>query len=255
MRAFVLPTVTQAFALMSVLVPSVAFAQYGQPQSGPHGSEEVYVDSSDSGAPSPGYGGQPYGGYGGLPPSYSPPPPPEPERTGPRWNVRFNPFDLIEGRASFGVDYAIIGPITIGLAPSYVYGVPVYISDDVNVDGWALAVQPGFWISSEPYRGLGFKLHLEHESVRYRVTTQDGSEEKKSLGLTKVGAMLVSESVYGGFFSISYGLGLKKNVTYDEAKHSLTCPGSPAGSNDCIVASGIGKGWEIIGELGLGVVF
>ena len=253
MRAFVPRNVSKVWWLLATFVPSIAFAQYGT-QGAPNGSEEVYVESSDPGpgAQSPGHGGMQYG-YG-LPPSYSPPPPP-PERTGPRWNVRFNPFELLAGRASFGIDYAVAGPFTVGLAPSYVYGMPVWNTDDIDVGGWALALQPGVWITGEPYRGLGFKLHLEHENVTFRIKTQENLEEKKSLGLTKVGAMLVSQSVYGGFFSLSYGFGLTKNLTYDEAKHTVTCPGSPAGSNGCVVASGVGKGWEIIGELGLGVVF
>lgn len=267
MRAFVPYAATSVLSLFAVLVPSAAMAQYG----GPSGAEEnVYVDPAASapGEQSPGYGqppayGEPsYGqppppqpyGYGGLPPSYSPPPPPQ--RTGPQWNVRFNPFDLLEGRASFGADYAVSGPFTIGLAPSYIYGRPVYVSGDgYDVGGWALALQPGVWISGLPFRGLGLKLHLEHESVTYRIKTDTGAEEKKSLGLNKVGAMLVSQSVSSGWFSLSYGLGLKKNLSFDEAKHSITCPNAPAGTNGCIVGEGIGQGWEIIGELGIGVVF
>ncbi len=264
MRAIVPHVATSALSLFTFLVPAVAMAQYGE---APGAEENVYVEPAGPGAqapghgPAPGYGQPAYGppppqpyGYGAPPPSYSAPPPPA--RIGPQLSVRFNPFDLLEGRASFGVDYAAGGPFTIGVAPSYVYGRPVYVSGDgYDVGGWALALQPGIWISGLPFRGLGLKLHLEHESVTYRIKTEDGSEEKKSLGLNKIGAMLVSQSVSSGWFSLSYGLGLKKNLSYDEAKHTVTCPGMPAGSNGCIVADGIGQGWEIIGELGLGVVF
>jgi len=265
MRALVPHTIASALALFAVLVPSISAAQYGEPSSA---DGNVYVDPAPAGAgaqspgdqPPPAHGGpyappppQPYG-YGGLPPSYSPPPPPE--RVGPLWNVRLNPFELLQGRASGAVEYAVGGPFSIGLAPTYVFGRPVTVSGDgYDVGGFALALQPAFWIDQHAFRGLALKVHLEHESVTYRIKAADGSEEKKSLGLNKVGAMLGSQSIHGGWFSFSWGIGIKKDLSYDEAKHKVTCPGSAPGSNNCIVADGQGNGWDIIGELGLGVVF
>lgn len=255
MRALLLPTSFMAILFSSfsawadgneygeVFVEPSEPASYGEPPS-------AY---GQSGPPPQGHGGP--AGYGHGPrASYQAPPPPK--RTGAEWNIRFNPFDLIEGRVSGAVEYSVAGPFTVGLAPTYVYGRPVYLSGDgYDIGGWALALQPGIWLGTKPFRGLGLKLHLEHESVTYRIKLSDGSEEKTSLGLNKIGAMLASQSLHAGWFSLSYGLGLKKNLSYDEEKHTVTCPGYDPGEGGCIVAAGIGKGFEIIGELGIGVVF
>lgn len=242
MRAFV-PSITaialvlgsSSFALASEGMTDAA-GGHGQPPPGHYG------------APPPSYG------YSGQPPSHAPPPPPK--RTGPEWNVRLNPFELLQGRTSGAVEYALTGPLSVGLAPTYVFGRPITASGDgFDVGGWAVALQPAFWIDSNPFRGLALKLHLEHESVTYRIKLEDGSKEKKSLGLNKIGAMLASQSIHGGWFTLSGGIGIKKDLSYDEAEHTVTCPGYAAGSNKCIVAAGEGNGWDIIGELGLGIVF
>lgn len=247
MRAFV-PYAAVTALVFTFASPASAMDGVGNGDDG----EAVPLVGYDQG-PGPYQYGQPSSSYGYS----SQPPPPPPKRTGPEWNVRFNPFDLLEGRASGAVEYAASGPFTVALAPTYVYGRPVYESDSggYDVGGWAMALQPGIWFDGSPFRGLALKLHLEHESVTYRIKTSDGSEEKKSLGLNKVGAMIATQSLHGGWFSLSYGFGIKKNLSYDEAKHTVTCPGRAPGSNGCIVADGIGRGFEIIGELGLGVVF
>lgn len=242
MRAFI-PHTAAVAALLAFALP--ASADDGFPRDG---DPLVAYDN-----PPPGYSYADPPAHGGQSSGYVPPPP---KRVGPEWNIRFNPFDLLEGRASGAVEYAVAGPLTVGVAPTYVYGRPVYEDNEgYDVGGWAIALQPAFWFDERPFRGLALKLHLEHESVTYRIKTQDGSEEKTSLGLNKIGAMIASQSIHGGWFSLSYGFGLKKNLSFDKEKHTVTCPGYPAGSKGCIVASGIGKGFEIVGELGLGVVF
>lgn len=243
---------------LSSFVASASFANEAVPYGAqPNDEPMVGYDASGSGysygeptsAPSYGHGGQ-------ASAQQPPPPPPPSKRKGPEWNIRFNPFELLQGRASFAGEYAIGGPVTVALAPTYVYGTPVTVSGDgYDVGGWALALQPGFWLEGTPFHRLALKLHLEHESVTFRIKASDGSEEKTSLGLNKVGAMIVSQSVYGGWFSLSYGLGLKKDLSYDEGEHTVTCPGADPGTKGCIVASGLGRGFDMIGEFGIGVVF
>lgn len=251
MRAFV-PSITA----IALVLGSSSFALASEGMTDENGQSFAQPVAASDQAPSGYYLGQPPSyGYNGQPPSHTPPPPP-PRRTGPEWNVRFNPFELLQGRASGAVEYAVTGPLSVGLAPTYVFGRPVTESGDgYDVGGWAIALQPAFWIDGSPFRGLALKLHLEHESVTYRIKTFDGSEEKKSLGLNKVGAMLATQSIHGGWFSFSGGIGIKKDLSYDEAEHTVTCPGETAGSNRCIVAAGMGRGFDVIGEIGIGVVF
>lgn len=170
------------------------------------------------------------------------------------WNVRLNPIDLLLGRGTAAVERNLAGPLSVAVAPTYVFSKPVYLSDPYDVKGWAVAAQLGIWVDGNPFRGMALKLHLEHETTTYTITDASQNKVSRTFGLNKVGALLVSQSIHGGWFSFSTGIGVVKDLSWNEADHTVICPGGDA-STQCTVASGIGRGWDLLGEIALGVVF
>ena len=171
-----------------------------------------------------------------------------------QWNIRVNPLDLLFGRASGAVEAALVGPLSVGVLPTYVFSKPVYQSDTYDVNGWAIAGELGIWIDGSPLRGFAVKLHAEHEAVTYTIVDGAQNTTSRTMQLNKIGALLASQSIHAGFFSISTGIGVVKDLSWNEADHTVTCPGGNA-STQCVVASGLGRGWDLLGELGLGVAF
>jgi hypothetical protein len=171
-----------------------------------------------------------------------------------KWNIRFNPINLLLGRASGAVDYGLIGPLSIGVLPTYVFSKPVYRSDPYDVSGWGLAGQLALWIDTRPFRGLAIKLHVEHETTKYTVTDAANNQSSRTFNMNKVGALLASQSIHGGWFTFSTGIGIVKDLSWNKEDHTITCPGGDA-STQCDVASGLGRGWDLLGEIAIGVVF
>lgn len=240
-------------ALATEPQPPGSHPDYGQQQPPPsYYGQPPPSGGYGYGAP-PGYYPPPQGAYGPPPGGYvDPPPPPAPPR-GPQWNIRWNPVDLINSTVSGEVDYAVVGPLTVGLVPSYIYGKPVFEgSHDYDIAGWSLGADVGLWIDGSPFRGTFLKFRAEHESITYAYTPSNGAEARYSLGLNRIGGMLGSQSVHGKLFTISGGIGVMKDLSYSEADHIVPCSESPAG---CVVAQGIGNGWDLIGQLAIGVIF
>lgn len=173
---------------------------------------------------------------------------------GPTWNVRANPIDALLGRATGAGEYAVAGPLSVGVAPTYVFSKPVYVTDTYDVKGWALAGQVGLWVDGSPFRGMALKLHLEHETTTYTIVDGNNQRFSRTFGLNKVGALLVSQSLHGSWFTFSTGIGVVKDVSWSQAEHTVTCPGGDA-STQCDVASGLGRGWDLVGEIAVGVAF
>ena len=87
-------------------------------------------------------------------PAGPPPPPKPPESSCCRWSVRYNALDLLFGRMTFEGEVAVIGPLTIGIAPSWIWG----SLRDASLDHTdALAADVGVYVEGKALRGFWVK--------------------------------------------------------------------------------------------------
>ena len=193
---------------------------YGQPGYGQPGYGQPGYGQPGYGQPGygqPGYGQPGYGppyGQPGYPPGYyqpplGPPPPPPPKAPDElRWALRYDPFDLLFRRLTFEAEIAILGPITIEVAPSWIWGSP---AEDLDEEGFAIAANVAVYFEGRPMRGLWLKAHFGFETFEATLThpafqTTDVDDVSTAL----LGGMIGSSTVFGrnGGFMISGGIGI-----------------------------------------------
>ncbi|AKT42635.1 hypothetical protein [Chondromyces crocatus] len=216
------------------------------------------------GQPPPGYGyGQP--GYGPPPPGYGhhpgygqpvagpPPPPPPPKRTCCNWSIRYNPFDLLLGKMTFEGELAVIGPITLGIEPAWIWGAP--FSEIVDRSGFSIAGTVGVYVSGTPLRGFWLKGYLGYERFEATATHERDSSAtaSRSIGSGIAGGMLGSTSVFGrnGGFAISGGIGI--GVALADSQR-LTVNSDFYGPQSVMFYDKTSK-LQLLGSLGIGVAF
>lgn len=226
---------------------SGGYAQpYGQPPPGGYGGY---------GAP---YGGSGYSqgyGYGGVP--EGPPPPPPRERREPgccRYAIRYDPFDLIFRRATFQAEVGIVGPLSIEVEPSWIWGSP---REFVDEQGFAIAANVGLYVSGRYLKGFYVKGHVGYERFDAKLTHPDvaGQTDEETVSSPIFGVLIGSSSIWGNDdlgFNLSGGIGI--GVAVGE-KVTLQVPGdeSVSGiSTDYYDKAGV---IQLLGSLGLGVAF
>jgi hypothetical protein len=265
---------------------SLPFAAHAQTDSQPSGSPQQPQPGYQQ-QPQPGYQQQPQPGYQQPPPGYQQqpppgyyppqqygpapvyepaPPPPPPKRTELQWSIRTNPLDLVfNQRFDVEVEYAFWGPLSIEIAPQYIFGdyraSNTYMTDRVTLTDYPLNftasgagayAQLGFWVEGRPLRGFFLKGHAEYNRITFR-----SDVESVALAQSRFGMLFGSQSIYGGWFTLSGGIG----VVYDtSAKQTPLRYQNPVVANQIetyqIPGSGrLGSGWDIIGQLALGGSF
>lgn len=196
---------------------------YGQPQPGYGQPPPGYGQQQPGyGQPPPGYG-QPQPGYGQPPPGYGQPPPgyyggppgggggyyrpPPPACCS--GSIRINPLDLVFRRVSMEGEFAIVGPISFEIDPTYIFGVPGSGSDGYSANGFGIAGKVGVWFQGDALRGWYAKGVVEFTQYYLKATDIDNS--KVSFGELAYGAMIGSQTVFGrdGGFTLSGGIGVK----------------------------------------------
>lgn len=244
--------------------PAYAQPGYGQPAYG------------QPGYPPPAYGNQGYGaqqpyppaqGYGApaqqprpraraAAPAEAEPAPPPRKRSGEYdWSVRFNPVSLVFGQANLEIEYALNDTFSVMAAPQYVYG-DVYAKDlGLEVSGAGIIGQLGIWIDGRSLRGHFLKLHGEYDSVSYKSTLNGAQIDKTTIGRNIVGAMYGSQSIIGGFFTISWGIGIGYDLK--AAEHEVVCDDGRGGSAICKIdkPGPLKNGVDLLGQLALGASF
>ncbi|MCC6551471.1 MAG: hypothetical protein IT372_00430 [Polyangiaceae bacterium] len=264
MNRLVLPALGAAAG--ALLLASTASAQQPPPQPGyaqPGYAQPGYgAPPPGYGAPPPGYGAPPPGyGYGAPPPGYGygpaagPPPPPKPSRPSCcRWSVRFDPFDLLFRRMTFEGEVAIIGPLTLEIQPSWIWGSP---SENLDTTGFALGGNVGVYVSGDALKGFWIKGHAGFETFEATLTHPDDPDavDQKTVSSAIVGGMLGSTSVFGrnGGFAISGGIGIGVALA-----DPVTLTATPANENiGAISATDYDKidKIQLLGSLALGVAF
>ncbi|WP_437671787.1 hypothetical protein [Sorangium sp. So ce131] len=177
-------------------------AQQGYPQQG-------YPQGAQQGYPQQGYPQQGYGQAYALPEG-PPPPPKPPESACCRWSVRYNAFDLLLGRMTFEGELAVVGPLTVGISPSWIWG--SLLDEQLDTTGFAFAADVGVYVEGKPLQGFWIKGRLGYESFEATVTSSYSGIDPGVGDVSSVilGGMLGSTNVFGrdGGFAMSGGIGL-----------------------------------------------
>jgi hypothetical protein len=209
---------------MSASTPAAFAQQPGGPPPPGYG-QPGYQQPGYGQPPPPGYGQPPPPGYGQPPPAYGPPPgygygygpppgpPPPPPPARPsccRFSIRYNPFDLLLGKVTFEGEVALIGPLTIGIEPSWIWGLPT--SAEVDRSGFGIATTLGIYVQGNALKGFFLKPYLGYETFE-AVFTHPYHADVTGTGRVNsviVGGMLGSSTVFGrnGGFALSGGIGL-----------------------------------------------
>jgi hypothetical protein len=187
-------------------------------------------------------------GYGGI---SEPPLPPPPKRTELQWSIRSQLLALIFGRVAGELEYAFSGPFSVAIIPEYVFNYPgVNKEVGVKVSGGGVAGEFGYWVEGRPLRGYFLKGHVGYRSIKF-----SSPVDELSVPATEVGAMFGSQSIYGGWFTVSFGLG----VVYDfnSQERSFRVGGTPTAPTGYVIpASGLfGNGFDLLGQLSIGGSF
>lgn len=253
-----------ALAMLATTLGLAATAAAQMPASPPPGYGGAPQGYGPGYGTSPGYAPPNYGnGYGYGPPQGPPPPPPPRQATCCSWSVRANPFDLIFRRLSLEGELAVIGPLTVQISPSWIWGSP---TENVDASGFALAGEIGGYFSGKPFKGWWLKGYAGIERFEATITAPAGNgyaegSASKTVSSPIFGGMIGSTSVFGrtGGFVISGGLGIGV-ATADQvtivACQSPTGTLSPDGAS-CVEANWYDKGGRIqlLGSFSLGAAF
>jgi hypothetical protein len=256
-------------------VPVGANAQTGsQPSDTPQQPPPGYQQQPPPGyqqQPPPGYQQQPPPGY--YPPQqqyrpapvYEPePPPPPPKRKELQWSFRTNPLDLVlQQRFNVEIEYAFWGPLSVLIAPQYIFGdyraSNVFMTDSLGVDhplnitasGAGAYAQLGLWVEGRPLRGFFLKGHVEYNRVTFK-----SDVDTVAIPQSRFGMLFGSQSIYGGWFTLSGGIGVVYDTAGKQTPINYRSPVDNSPQTYPIAASGrLSNGWDIIGQLALGGSF
>jgi hypothetical protein len=161
-------------------------------------------------------------------------------------------LDLLFGRVAGEIEYAFAGPFSLSVIPEYVFSDPSTSSAlGVKASGGGFAGELGFWLEGRPLRGYFLKAHCGYRLITFRSIISE-----TDVPATQVGAMFGSQSIYGGWFTLSGGIG----VVYDFQSQDRVLitgydsAGRPTGY--IIGASGLsGNGFDLLGQLSIGGSF
>lgn len=197
----------------------------------------------------PAYGQQPIG----SPPYVEPPLPPK--RKDPEWSVRFDLLNLIFGRVTGEVEYVFAPPLSLTVGPEYIFFHPSQDSDHgITANGAGVYGELGFWIEGRPLRGYFLKGHIGYSSITFH-----GPIEDLKVPETRVGALFGSQSIYGGWFTVSYGIGVAYDLQSQNRSIVVARTTDATGTHDLsetIPASGLfGNGFDLVTKLSLGGSF
>jgi hypothetical protein len=233
-----------------------AYQQQQQPgyQQPPPGYQQPPPGYQQPGYPPPGYPQQP--GYQPYPyyqqPTYSQPLPPPPVVHELKWSVRFNLFDLLFGSATAELEYAFAGPFSLTIAPQYIFADPRQDRNSgITASGFGFYGELGVWVNNRPLRGYFLKGHAGHANVNFH-----GDVADVPVPSTHLGVLFGSQSIYGDWFTLSWGIGVAVDTQSKEwnIRGHDTRSGNPI--DYTIAASGIfGNGWDLLSQIGLGGSF
>jgi hypothetical protein len=165
-----------------------------------------------------------------------------------------NPFDLLFRRVSLEAEVAIIGPMSIQLSPTWIFGSP---AEGIDASGWALAGDVGVYFEGKALKGFWLKAHVGYESYTATLTHPllpdvTGSGDVSSAIL---GGMIGNTQIFGrdGGFSLSGGIGIGAALA-DPVSIVAVSNNPRVASVEAVFYDKAGK-IQILGTFGLGVTF
>jgi hypothetical protein len=173
-------------------------------------------------------------------------------------SIRLQALDLLFGTLGGELEYAFAGPVSIGIAPQYVFA-DWRQNSSIGVKGKGAGIigELGFWIEGRPLRGYYLKARLQHTSVTFHSYQPDGVTEIQSVDVpeTIVGVMFGSQSIYAGWFTVSGGFGIGYDLKADD-KRSIHVS-DPYYDPYPLPGPGLisGNGFTLLPELSLGGSF
>ena len=262
---------------------------YGQPPPPGYGPPPGQRPPGYGQPPPPRYGQPPPPGYGQPPPpGYGQPPrPPRPFEPPPKktlfWSVRYDPFDLLFRRITFEGEIALGSlPLSIELAPAYIFDSPSEGLEDTGVD---LAARFVWYVQGDPLKGFYLKAHFNYEhfsSTLFR-QTPDGAfvgapaDDCDADSATGTCTKTVASAIFGlmlgtsmvlpskGGFALNGGIGIGVAVADPVTLRVNPCGPSDVGGAHCtdvettppVSATYYDKTGRIklLGSLSLGVTF
>jgi hypothetical protein len=153
---------------------------------------------------------------------------------------------------TFEGEVTVIGPLTLGLSPSWIWG--SLLNENLDTTGFALAGDVGIYVQGKPLRGFWVKARLAYESFEAVVThpyNPAATPAKGDVSSVIVGGMIGSTNLINrdGGFALSGGIGIGVALA-DPVPISANWAREPV----ITFYDKMGK-IQLIGSLSLGVVF
>ena len=146
--------------------------------------------------------------------------------------MRVDPFDLIFRRLTFIGELGIIGPLSVEVVPSWIWGSP---TEDIDEQGFSIGANAVFYFMGEMLRGFWLKAHFGYEIYEATLSREDdpyfaGATATEDISTVILGGMIGSSTVFGrdGGFTISGGIGIgaalaeKKRLAISSTDGKLT---------------------------------
>lgn len=156
-------------------------------------------------------------------------------------------------RLSFEGELAIVGPLSVQVTPSWIFG-----SSDENMDasGWALGTAIGIYFEGKALRGFWLKAHAGYESFDATLThpIQPVGPATKEVSSWIFGGSLGNTTVFGdGGFSLSGGIGI--GFATADPITIIAESKNPAQAPIGAIFYGKSDSISILGTFGVGVTF
>lgn len=160
---------------------------------------------------------------------------------------------MIKRRLSFEGEVAIIGPLSIQLSPTWIFGSDV---DGLDASGWALGADVGIYFEGKALRGFWLKGHAGYESFTATLThpIQPKGSASKDVGSWIFGGSIGNTTVFGdGGFSLAGGIGL--GIATSDPVELVAQSKNPAVGDAVVTFYDKSGSISILGTFGVGVTF
>jgi hypothetical protein len=136
------------------------------------------------------------------------------------------------------------------LIPEYTFADPAesdYLG--INAHGGGVAGEIGYWMG-RPLRSYFVKAHVGYRSTRFTSYI-----DQVDVPATQVGAFFGAQSIYGGWFSFSYGIGMVYDLQSKDRTLGALEPGRGAVLVILPASGALGNGFDLLAQLSLGASF
>jgi len=160
---------------------------------------------------------------------------------------------LLNRRLSFEGEVAVVGPLSVQLTPTWIFGSS---TDNLDASGWAIGGDVGVYFEGKALRGFWLKGHVGYESFDATLShpIQPKAAVTKEVSSWIFGGTIGNTTIFGdGGFSLSGGIGIGV-ATADPI--SIVAESKNPGVGDAVAVFYDKSGSiSILGSFGVGVTF